>query len=228
MTTILIPTYNQQDTLEQTINSALAQTVPCEIIVINDGSTDNTKFIAEEYAEKGVKVIHQSNRGLSSARNTGIMNATGDIIIPLDSDDIMEPTYVERIEKVFAETDADIVAPSFKTFGVQESQVLLQMRPGLDAFKSGNCIGYCSAFKKKDLIEVGGYSPRMVWGYEDLHLSITLLRKGKKIYTIPDFLWNYRTKHNSMINVAQAHHAELMAQIAKDNPGYYTDPMLKV
>lgn len=226
-TSIIIPTFDQQDTLEQAIESALAQTVECEVIVINDGSLDNTKFIAEEYADR-VKVIHQSNRGLPSARNTGIMNATGEFILPLDSDDYLEPTCVERIEKVFDETDADIVSPSFKTFGVNNAEVMLNMRPGLDDFKSGNRIGYCSAFKRTDLLEVGGYSPRMVWGYEDLHLTISLLRKGKKIYTIPEFLWNYRTKQFSMITVAQAHHNELMAQIAKDNPGFYNDPMLTV
>lgn len=216
---IVIPTYNQQDTLEETLNSALNQTVSCEIIVVNDGSTDNTKIILDEYADR-VKVIHQTNRGLPSARNTGIMNATGDYILPLDSDDLLEPTCVERILKVAEDTDADVIAPSFKTFGLQEQSVLLQMRPTLEDFKGGNRLGYCAAIKRSVLLEVGGYSARMVWGFEDLHLWVTLLRLGKSVVTIPDFLWKYRTKQFSMLTTANQHAVELRSQIEKDNPGF--------
>lgn len=214
-TSIIIPLYNQKDFFREAVESALAQTVPVEIVVINDGSMDGSKFLVEEYADR-VKVIHQVNKGLPSARNTGIMNATGEYILPLDSDDILEPTAVERMEKVFEDTDADIVSPSFSCFGVQNNDVILDMRPELESFKGGNRIGYCSMFKKSDLLEMGGYSPRMTYGYEDLALTIGLLKRGKKIYTIPEPLWRYRTKENSMIQNAQAHHAELMAQIKYD------------
>lgn len=215
MTSIVIPAFNVKEFLVEALDSALAQTVPCEIILVNDGSTDGTKFICDDYADR-VKVIHQVNKGLPSARNAGIMNATGDIVLMLDADDKLLPTAVERIEKVFAETDADIVSPSFTMFGLQNQDVILQMRPTLDDFKSGNKVGYCSAFKRSDLLAVGGYSPRMTWGYEDLALSIDLLKRGKKLYTIPEPLWLYRIKPNSMLANAQAHHEELMAQIKYD------------
>lgn len=214
-TSIIIPLYNQKDFFRETIESALAQTVPVEIIVVNDGSTDGSKFLAEEYADH-VKVIHQVNKGLASARNTGIMNATGEYILPLDADDILLPTAVERMEKVFEDTDADIVSPSFTCFGIENKDVILDMRPQLEDFKTGNRIGYCSLFKRSDLLEMGGYSPRMIWGYEDLALTIGLLKRNKKIYTIPEPLWKYRTRDNSMIKVAREHDAELMAQIKHD------------
>ena len=214
-TTILIPAFNVKDYLVEAIDSALAQTTPCEVIVVNDGSTDGTKFICDDYADR-VKVVHQVNKGLPSARNAGIMNATTELILMLDADDKLLPTAVERIEKVFDDTDADIVSPSFTMFGLQNQDVILQMRPQLEDFKSGNKIGYCSAFKRSDLLMIGGYSPRMIWGYEDLALTIDLLKRGKKIYTIPEPLWLYRIKPNSMLANAQAHHAELMAQIHHD------------
>lgn len=214
-TTIIIPAFNVKDFLAEAIDSALAQTVPVEIIVVNDGSTDGTKFICDDYADR-VKVVHQVNKGLPSARNTGIMNATTELILMLDADDKLLPTAVERIEKVFDDTDADIVAPSFTQFGLQGGDIILQMRPTLDDFKSGNKIGYCAAFKRTDLLAIGGYSPRMIWGYEDLGMTIDLLKRGKKIYTIPEPLWMYRIKPNSMLANAQAHHAELMAQIFHD------------
>lgn len=215
MTSIIIPAFNVKEFLAEALDSALAQTVPCEIILVNDGSTDGTKFICDDYADR-VKVVHQVNKGLPSARNTGIMNATGDIILMLDADDKLLPTAVERIEKIFADTDADIVSPSFTMFGLQGGDVILQMRPELEDFKSGNKIGYCSAFKRADLLSIGGYSPRMIWGYEDLALTIDLLKRGKKIYTIPEPLWLYRIKPNSMLATAQAHDGELMAQIYHD------------
>lgn len=214
-TSIIIPLYNQKDFFVEAIESALAQTVPVEIIVVNDGSTDGSRFVIDDYEDR-VKIIHQVNKGLSSARNTGIMNATTEFVLMLDSDDKLLPTAVERIEKVFDDTDADIVSPSFTHFGLNNSDVILQMRPTLDDFKSGNKVGYCSAFRRSDLLMVGGYSPRMIWGYEDLALSIDLLKRGKKIFTIPEPLWLYRLKPNSMIQTAQAHHQELMAQIQHD------------
>lgn len=214
-TSIIIPAFNVKDFLIEALDSALAQTVPCEVICVNDGSTDGTKFICDDYADR-VKVIHQVNKGLPSARNTGIMNATGELVLMLDADDKLLPTVVERIEKVFDDTDADIVSPSFSMFGLQTGDTILQMRPTLEDFKSGNKIGYCSAFKRSDLLAIGGYSPRMIFGYEDLALSIDLLKRGKKIYTIPEPLWLYRIKPNSMLANAQAHHQELMAQIYHD------------
>lgn len=218
--TCIIPTYNQEQFLEEAIESALAQTVPCEVIVVNDGSTDTTKFILDEYSDR-VKVINQSNRGLPSARNTGIMNATGDYILPLDSDDILEPNCVERLLQVAEDTQADVISPSFKTFGVSESLVLLMMRPTLEDFKSGNRVGYCSLIKRSALLECGGYSAKMVWGYEDLALWFDLLRRAKTLVTVPEYLWRYRTKPQSMITTAQQHHQELMQQIANDNPGLF-------
>lgn len=214
-TSIVIPLYNQKDFFVEAVESALAQTVPVEIIVVNDGSTDGSKFLADDYADR-IKVVHQVNKGLPSARNTGIMNATGEYVLMLDADDVLGTTCVERIEKVFEDTDADIVSPSFSHFGLNTNDVILNMRPQLEDFKGGNRVAYCSAFRRTDLLLVGGYSPKMTWGYEDLALTIDLLKRGKKIYTIPEPLWKYRLKENSMIQTAQAHHHELMAQIKYD------------
>ena len=220
-TSIIIPTFNQSDTLGETIESALAQTVECEIIVINDGSTDLTRQVLMEYEDR-IKVITQTNRGLPSARNTGVMNATGEWILPLDSDDILEPNCVERIEQVIKDVpEATVVAPSFKTFGLQESNVLLMMRPTVEDFQDGNRLGYCAAIKRDALLEVGGYNPKMVWGYEDYDLWIELTKRGKIVVTIPEYLWKYRTKVNSMLTVANQHAEELQVQLRRNHPGFY-------
>lgn len=211
---IIIPCYNQAQYLSEAIESALEQNAH-EVIVVNDGSPDDTRYVALQYP---VKYIEQTNRGLSSARNTGTMNATGDYIFPLDSDDIMSKNCLQRIQDTIAETNADVIAPSFKTFGTSNDTCILMPDPKLEDFKTANRIGYFSAIKREALLEVGGYSSKMTWGYEDYHLWFNLLTKSKKIVTIPEVLMLYRTKEKSMIHEAQLHHTELMAQIYKDFP----------
>lgn len=217
MISIIIPSYNQAKYLSDAIDSCLMQTVPCEIIVVDDGSTDESLQIARQYEKDGVKVISQVNKGLASARNTGIMNATGDWIVPLDADDVLIEIYISEVEKRIRD-DVDVIAPSLKTFGLAYDDIVLMANPTLEDFKGGNRLGYCAAIRKSVLTEVGGYSPKMRYGYEDLHLWINLLTRGCKIVSIPEVLWFYRIKENSMIHEAQAHHQELMAQINKDFP----------
>ncbi len=145
--TVCIPVFKQAEYLSDCIESVLAQTVkPHEIIVVDDGSPDNSAEIASKYP---VKVIRQVNKGLASARNTGIMNMTGDYFYPLDSDDMMLENCLERVSQVIEETGADIVAPSLKTFGTTNAEVILMPDPKLEDFKLGNRIGYFSAIKKE-------------------------------------------------------------------------------
>ena len=220
----IIPCYNQSQFLAECIESVLAQTYkPHEIIVVNDGSQDETRYVARQYPE--IKYIEQVNKGLASARNTGIMNMIGDWFYPLDSDDKMLPNCLQRIADTITDNpEADIIAPSFKCFGINNGEVILMPNPQLEDFKPAdfktpmNRVGYFSAIKKEVLLEVGGYSPRMTFGWEDYHLSITLLSKGKKIVTIPEVLVLYRTKEESMITEANKHASELMTQIYKDFP----------
>lgn len=223
MITISISSYNQQEFLPDAIESALNQTVPCEVIVVDDGSTDSSLEIARKYP---IKVISQVNKGLSSARNTGLMNSRESgapftlprYFLPLDADDILLPDCAERIMQEIEKTGADIIAPSFKCFGRVQNTVILMENPLISDFKVANRIGYCSAIRKDKLLEVGGYSPRMTFGYEDLHLWFNLLSRGATIKTIPEVLWLYRTKEKSMWHDAVEHHEELMNQIYKDFP----------
>lgn len=221
MIDIVIPSFNQQDYLPDAIDSALAQEGVGRIIVVDDGSTDNSLKIAQNYniAFPQVQVISQTNKGLASARNTGIMNSKADYILFLDADDILLDGCTEKIIDTFAKTGADVVSPSFKTFGTSSDEIVLMPNPTLEDFRTGNRVGTCSAVKRSVLLEVGGYSPRMVEGYEDLHLWVNLLAKGKKIVTIPEVLWLYRTKEVSMYTkITPTIHKKLIQQINTDVP----------
>ena len=212
--TIVIPTYNQVETLADAVESALSQTIPCEIIVVDDGNQNGTAALLKDYP---VTVIHQVNKGLSSARNTGIMHATGEYVLPLDSDDILMDNCAEKLLQIAETTGADVVSGSFKEFGKSNAKVILMPAPTIEDFKMGNRIGYCSLIKKAVLLEVGGYSPRMTWGFEDYALWFDLLKRGKTFVTTPEILWLYRTKEISMMTESLKHKEELLAQITKDH-----------
>ncbi len=212
--TLIIPCYNQAEFLPDAIESALDQTLPFqEIIVINDGSTDSTAKVAAQYP---VKVINQVNKGLASARNTGIMNSTSEYIVFLDADDILMETASQKIQDKIEETHADIIMWDFKEFGIRNERLYLGV-PTLEDMKTANRMAYCSAFKRSKLLEVGGYSPRMTYGYEDYHLSFDLMKRGATIAHIPEVLFLYRTKAESMITDAIRHDEELLGQIVKDH-----------
>lgn len=99
---VVIPTYNHVRFLSDAIQSALRQSYPAvEIIVIDDGSTDNTHTLVETFGDQ-VRYIWQENRGLSGARNTGITAARGEYIALLDADDFWEPTYLATVHATLA------------------------------------------------------------------------------------------------------------------------------
>ena len=103
MVSFVIPNYNHACYLGQAIASALAQTYPnVEIIVVDDGSTDDSRAVAGAFGDR-IRCIYQQNAGLSAARNTGIRAAQGEYIALLDADDLVEPAYVERLLAALAE-----------------------------------------------------------------------------------------------------------------------------
>lgn len=105
---IIIPVYNKEKYIEKLINSIEKQTYTnYEIIIVNDGSTDKSLEICERLAKERnkIKLITQKNKGVSTARNTGIENASGDNIIFVDADDILEETYLEDLSKEIEKFD---------------------------------------------------------------------------------------------------------------------------
>lgn len=105
---IVIPCYNAGATLATTLESALIQDVPIDVIVIDDGSTDNSRAVASRFEPK-VRIVTGPNRGVSRARNTGIAETSAQWIVFLDADDLLEPgTLAQRLAAV-RDTNADVV-----------------------------------------------------------------------------------------------------------------------
>ena len=108
---VVVPAYNAEDTVEKTIKDILAQSFQdYEVVLVNDGSTDNTASVCDDLSklDQRIQVIHQVNGGLSNARNNGTKKAVGEYVTYIDSDDRIEPTYLEYLVRAIREENADI------------------------------------------------------------------------------------------------------------------------
>ena len=218
----VIPSYGQAPYLRTAIESSIHQFYSnIEIIVVDDGSTDGSLEIAKMFGSR-IKLIEQSNKGLASARNAGIMNSTGDYVFFLDADDILMARCIERLVEEAIRTNADVIAPSIRCFdneGNVQDTILLP-NPSFNDFKEGNRLAYCALIKREALLEVGGYSPKydVLGGWEDLALWYALMKRGKKIVTPQEPLVMYRVKEKSMWKDAAKNSKALWEQIVKDFP----------
>lgn len=122
---IIIPVYNTQDYLKRCVDSLIAQTYPnIEIILVNDGSNDESGKLCDDYAlkYKNIHVLHQPNQGQSIARNSGIEHSSGDFITFVDSDDfIADPTTFESCMAAF-DSDIDVVQYPYRTKHIDSSK----------------------------------------------------------------------------------------------------------
>lgn len=198
---IVVPCYNQSQYLDEALQSVLEQTYTnWECIIVNDGSLDNTDAIAKDWVKKDNRFHYffQKNSGLSSSRNLGIQQATGEFILPLDADDKISNHYVALALAAFQE-DAflKVVYCQAEKFGNENG--LWKLRPfSIHDLCLFNMI-FCSAFfRKKDWESVGGYDEKMIYGWEDWEFWIAILKKGGSVKCLDHLGFYYRTRDNSM------------------------------
>ena len=121
--TVIVPVYNVENYLNKCLDSLINQTYKnLEIIVINDGSTDNSGIICQEYAQKDNRIVYieKENGGQSEARNMGLDRMTGSYVTFVDSDDWVEPNYVEVLYKKLLEYCADIAVGNYYSYDEKE------------------------------------------------------------------------------------------------------------
>lgn len=127
---IIVPIYNVSPYLQLCLESIENQIYPhFEVLLINDGSRDNSKDICLEFVErdKRFKYIEQQNAGLSAARNTGILNATGEFITFIDGDDFVESNYLEELYHTALKNDSEIVVGSYKEFNEEDNNYYIHI-----------------------------------------------------------------------------------------------------
>lgn len=222
--TICIPCYGQTDALSRAVSSALSQTVrPFEVIVVDDGTDGND--VLDTVRGLPVRYIKTTNRGLPSARNTGLMNAKAEAFLPLDADDWLDPTYIEKTLPLL--TEADVVLTGLQEHGPTRNGTYM---PGYDrpydqvteeTLWGYNRFFYCSLFRTQLLRDVGGYHSRLAgWpgvngGYEDWDLWIDLMRRGTRFAAVNEILFNYTTNPDGMLAGAEQNRQALVDEMRR-------------
>lgn len=200
LVSIIVPCYNQAQFLPEALQSVMVQTYEnWECIIINDGSTDNTAEVIQEWLAKDnrFKYIKIKNEGVSNARNAGIQCAKGNFIMPLDADDKIASNYIElAINKFQEDKELTLVYSNAKKFGeVSENWILKNF--SLRTLASENMIFCTAIYKKEDWLRIGGYDINMKKGLEDWEFWIALLKNGEKVFRLNEICFFYRIKNNS-------------------------------
>lgn len=215
--TVVVPVYNVENYLRKCIDSILAQTISVsEIILVDDGSTDQSGNIADEYASKysRIRTIHQPNGGLAVARNTGINAATGEYITFVDSDDYIESAMYEELLDNLIKTQADMSIGGVwyeEENGTKYSPYPLGITRvwnkedsliELNSFKYFN-MSFCDAIFKRDLFEGSGYGEgalRFPKGKlcEDFYLMHRIVARTEKIAYTSKPYYHYVQRRNSI------------------------------
>jgi glycosyltransferase involved in cell wall biosynthesis len=200
---VIVPCYNYGRFLAEALNSVALQTHPdWECIIIDNGSTDNTRLIAESFAsgDKRFKYIYTSNTGVSAARNRGVAASSGIYILPLDADDSIEPEYLEKaLAVITSQPELKAVYCEASLFGIGKGKWNLPAF-SMKTMLIENCIFCTALFRKVDFENAGGYSEEMVTGFEDWDFWLKLLKNDTDAYRIPEVLFNYRVRKSSRNN----------------------------
>lgn len=196
LVSVIVPCYNQEEYLSEALDSVLSQSLSkWECIIVNDGSPDNTEEVAKRYCSKDTRIKYskKENGGVSSARNAGINMASGEYILPLDADDLIDKTYLEKAVKVFREQkNVGVVYCHGRFFGERNDDMNVAY-PTYTGLLLGNQV-FCSAlYKRSDFLNTEGYNTDMTEGLEDWEFWIRFL-KNKRIFQIPETLFFYRIK----------------------------------
>ena len=194
---VIIPCYNVEKYLAECLDSVLGQSFEdFEAICVNDGSTDKTGDILAQYAnkDKRIKVITQENQGVVYSRNRAIEEAKGIYIFPLDGDDVIEPSCLEKLYKVIHEGIFDVVYSQVQMIDDigNKGDIFERDLPDKRNMFISNKIVCSALYKKQDWLRYGGYDDAMSAGYEDWEFWLNFIEDNKEFYRIDEPLFCYR------------------------------------
>ena len=209
---VIVPVYNVENYLDQCMESIVGQTYPhLEILMVDDGSTDNSGALCDQWAERDqrIRVIHQENGGLSAARNTALDAMSGELVIMVDSDDVLHPDAVSILLQAIQAHHADVAIGSFVVFDGMDanwptitsentvrhydSQAALKAIYYQDKLTNSSCWRLFKASLFDDVrYPVGKY-------YEDLAIVYPLYKKCSLVVGIDDAVYGYRQRNDSIL-----------------------------
>ena len=194
---VIVPTYNREEYIIKCIDSVLDQTyTKFEVIIVDDGSTDNTEKLVKKYQDKRIKYFKNKNHGIGYSRNFGINKATGDYILFLDSDDYLDENMLEEVSKQI--DNHDILIFNYKEIFESDNHILLNSFDKFDNYTLKDHpelinrinLGPCNkVFNSKLFNDKENRFPEDI-KYEDFPLIIKLFKEAKKIKSSSSYLTN--------------------------------------
>jgi glycosyltransferase involved in cell wall biosynthesis len=217
-----VPIYNAAPYLQETLDSILASTYrPIEVVMVDDGSKDNSLSIAKSYCEQYAecKVIEQANRGVSAARNSAIRATKGTYILPVDADDKIADTFIQKAVDIIEENNnVRAVGCRCWMFGaVDKEWELPRFSHALLARK--NMIPATALYRKLDWQRCGGYCEQEIYR-EDWDFWLSMMELGGTFYKIDEVLFYYRISTGSRRVLAKGRKKIIVDAINRRHPAY--------
>ncbi|RKT13884.1 glycosyltransferase involved in cell wall biosynthesis [Paraburkholderia sp. RAU2J] len=197
---IVVPCFNQEEFIGETLESVLRQSYSdWECIVVNDGSTDGSEGIIQQYANRDSRFLPftRANAGVAAARNFGFSQATGALFVPLDGDDKIHPDFLKLCAECFAEhPDTELVHCKTKRIGVSK-KIWRLPEYSYEKLLWQNMIVNTTMYRREGFFRIGGYSSEMIHGFEDWEFYVRLLSPESKVRFVDAPLHLYRVKKSS-------------------------------
>ena len=203
LVSVIVPLYNAAPYIEEALESIVASTYrPIEVVVVDDGSTDESLRVAQRFAahHAEVRVLHQSNAGVSAARNHAIREAQGEWILPVDADDKISPTYIEHAVEQIAD-DVRVISCRAEFFGAKSGEWKLPAF-SYELLARKNMIHISSLFRKQDWFAVGGFCTEEIYR-EDWSFWISLFELGGRYVRLNETGLYYRVLPGSRRHTAK-------------------------
>ncbi len=223
LVSIIVPVYNMEQYLAETLDSILATTYAnYEVVVMDDGSTDGSYAIAQRYAAQDscVRAFTQPNSGTCDARNNAIRLTQGEFILPVDGDDKISPRFVELAANILIQhPDTKVVCPQGEFFdGRTGAWNLPPFSLGLLARR--NVIPATAMYRKDDWERVGGYCKEIIYR-EDWEFWISILKDGGRVERLSETTFYYRIRPNSKRIRGRKFKQHVTDTLNKRHPEFY-------
>jgi glycosyltransferase involved in cell wall biosynthesis len=223
---VIIPCYGQAEFLGEAVASVVAQTwTDWEIVIVDDGSPDDTAQTAQELVERyphhRIRLLSQPNQGVSVARNNGIATSTGRYILPLDADDMLKPLMLERtVALLEANRSVSIAYTDFQETG-RSNLIVHAGTWDADLLCYFNQVGYCSLYRRGVWAITGGYNSKQ-HDYEDWDFWLACIERGLMAQRVSEPLFLYRARSGTRTDAATLRHNEIVRELAQNHPSLFT------
>lgn len=222
---VVIPCYRYAHLLAEAVASVVAQTWrDLHIVLVDDGSPDDTAAVAAaliaKYPQRRIDLVRQPNQGLAAARNAGVRATRSPFVLPLDADDRLAPHAIERLVQALELGAGDVATPLGRTFG-DEDRRLVTLPATRSRLLAGNCLVYCSLYRRELFERIGGYGGNLRAGYEDWDFWLSAHEAGARFVHVPEELFLYRRHGTTMLATADRQAMLLRATVVCNHPRLY-------